>query len=175
MNVIIINYGNTSANNISKILTQLNVLHILQDPYTIPTYDVLNKVTHIILSGGPKHVYDDEHELPLWVIEMNIPVLAICYGMQLVAHHFGGTIVRNDIEKGIVNVIELSNQVINPRWMNRYDQVIQLPSQFTITAITESKHIAAYTDYIKWFCYQYHPEVEIIDINLFINFLNYNI
>lgn len=173
--VIIINYGTTSANNISKVLNQLNVLHTLQDPHTIPSYHMLNKITHIILSGGPKHVYDNEHELPLWVIEMKIPVLAICYGMQLVAHHFGGTIVRNDIEKGIVNVIELSNN-IKPRWMNRYDQVMILPSQFTITEITETNHIAAFTDYIKWFCYQYHPEVEHhIDINLFIKFLNYHI
>ena len=171
--VIIINYGDTSSNNISKILHQLNISHIKCDPDIMPSYTQLSKLTHIILSGGPRHVYDEEDQLPLWVIEMNIPVLAICYGMQLVAHHFGGKVVRHIKEKGIVHVIEIiGNKVVDtPRWMNKYDKVLSIPEQFTITGISESNEISSFTDYKKWFCYQYHPEVELIDLTIFTSFL----
>jgi len=43
--------------------------------------------THVILTGGPKHVYDEDHyKIPPWVINSNVPVLGICYQIQFVAH-----------------------------------------------------------------------------------------
>lgn len=175
--VIVINYGNTSSCKISNILNQLNINHLLYDPGVMPTYQELNKLTHIILSGGPKHVYDNQDQLPDWVIEINRPVLAICYGMQLVAHHFGGKVIRNKKEKGIVYVTEIINGKIisKPRWMNRYDNVIIVPPQFTIIGITNNNDIAVFTDYKKWYCFQYHPEVSFynyIDKTIFYNFFN---
>ena len=180
--VILVAYGKTSSDKISKVLDQLNINYIITDPDFLPSYNDLNKLTHIILSGGPKHVYDNEifyNKLPQWVIDINVPVLSICYGFQLVAYHFGGTVIKMDTkEEGLVEVTEIiNNQLIdNMRWMNRHDQVLILPPQFTITGITYHNHIAAFTDYNKWFCYQYHPEADIpdygIDINIFTRFFN---
>ena len=176
--IIIVNYGKTSASNIGKVLNELNVPYMITDPTVIPSYTQLNKMTHIILSGGPKHVYEEDEQLPQWIIDIDVPVLAICYGMQLVAYHFGGKVVRAKKEKGLVNVTEIiSNKLDKPfltdhlKWMNRYDQVVIVPSQFTITGLTEHD-IACFTDFKKWYCYQYHPEVNCdgIDYDFFINF-----
>jgi GMP synthase (glutamine-hydrolysing) len=127
-------------------------------PEEKPTF----KPTHIILSGGPKHVYDQNHySMPQWVLDSDCPVLGICYGMQLIAKTFGGNVIRMpEKEEGPVEVTEIINGVQSGhiRWMNRYDRVISVPGNFDITGVTDRDHIASFTDHRKWWAVQYHPE-----------------
>ena len=74
--VCIIEYGTTKK--IEKILKELNIEYFTINPYDNPKI----KPTHIILSGGPDHVYEINHRpLPKWVIDIDSKVLGICYGM----------------------------------------------------------------------------------------------
>lgn len=161
MFVLIINYGQESVTKISNVLTVLQVSHLILDYNILPN----QPFTHIILSGGPKHVYEADHyPLADWIIYCKQPVLAICYGMQLVAHTFGGTVIRmKELEYGLVLV---NNKL---RCMNRYDQVIDSP--FEVTEWTNKGHIAAFTDHEKFWAVQYHPEsYKYRDYSIFINF-----
>jgi len=164
VNVVVVAFGMKSTNKIARILNILNVRYRVICPGNIPTYEY----THIILSGGPKHVYEsDYYRMPEWVKESSKPVLGICYGMQLIAHEFGGTVIRmKEKEEGAVDVTEIikSNdynipiQETQARWMNRYDRVVFVPNIFDITGVTDKNHIASFTDHKKWWAVQYHPE-----------------
>lgn len=156
--VALISFGKTSTERLSWALNKLGIDHRIVLPHESPSFTP----THIILSGGPKHVYDtDSYIMPKWILNSDIPVLGICYGMQLIAYTFGGMVIKmSEKEEGSVEVTEIinRNQVINNRWMNRYDQVIAIPNNFTITGVTSKNHISSFTDYKKWWAVQYHPE-----------------
>lgn len=160
--VAIVSFGGVSTQSISCALYRLGFEYKIVLPYEVPTF----QPTHVILSGGDKHVYDiDHYPMPEWVINCNCPVLGICYGMQLIAHTFGGNVVRMDKkEKGPVNVTEFmmrSNvirQDTDVRWMNRNDRVVKVPEGFDIIAVTDHDHIAGITDHNRWWGVQYHPE-----------------
>jgi len=170
--VALITFGEVSSAGISRVLTRLGVEYRIVLPNETPNF----KPTHIILSGGPKHVYDLNYSsLPQWILDIKCPVLGICYGMQLIAKTFGGTITRmKEKEEGPVNVTEFIDnvQLTHIRWMNRYDQVTSIPNMFSITGVTDKNHIAAFTDYNKWWAIQYHPESsKYLDISVFKRFL----
>jgi GMP synthase (glutamine-hydrolysing) len=170
--VAVVDYGITK--NLKIVLSSLNVPFFIIEPNDIPNY----LPTHIILSGSPDHVYDDKHRnLPNWVINSNIPVLGICYGMQIIAHTFGGFVGKlEEKENGIYNVIEYMNGewIKNNRWFNRFDNVYICPENFNIIGYNDKNLIVAITDNIKYWCVQYHPEnPNAIDYDLFISFLNY--
>ena len=156
--VALIVFGNDSSKLIGRLLKRLKIEYMLLFPHEKPKI----LPTHIILSGGPGHVYDSNHlSIPEWILECNIPVLGICYGMQLIAHTFGGVVIKmNEKEEGLIDVTEIidNHQITNARWMNRYDQVLYLPNKFTITGVTNKNHIASFTDFKRWWAIQYHPE-----------------
>ena len=172
--VALVAFGSKSCGKISRALNRLNVSYKIVFPYEIPTF----QPTHIILSGGPKHVYEiDHYPMPQWVLDSNKPVLGICYGMQLIAKTFGGTVIRmNEKEEGPVCVTEIINghQMMNTRWMNRYDQVVSIPRIFNITGVTDKNHIASFTNNIRWWAVQYHPEAfKHGDLTVFKRFLQH--
>ena len=174
--VVIVAFGKISAEKIAKVLYSLQVNYKIISPEEIPKF----YFSHIILSGGPKHVYKSNHyPLPSWVLNTKCRVLGICYGMQLVAHTFGGVVSKmKEKERGCISVTEIINtnnkieQVTNFRWMNRKDHVIYLPEIFDIIGVTSTSDIATFTDYKKWYCVQYHPESDPCNnISLFRTFL----
>lgn len=170
--VALVVFGNESSKRIGRVLQRLKINYGVVLPNEVPAFTP----THIILSGGPGHVYEPNHyPMPEWILRSNIPVLGICYGMQLIAHTFGGNVVKmKEKEEGPVDVTEIidNHQIINIRWMNRYDQVVWLPNMFTITGVTSKNHIACFTDYKRWWAVQYHPEsVKHGDLNVIRNFL----
>ena len=173
--VCIIEYGTTKK--IEKILNELNIEYFTINPYDNPKI----KPTHIILSGGPDHVYEINHRpLPKWVIDIDSKVLGICYGMQLIAHTFGGIVSRmKEKEEGLYNVYEYipkldnDNTKIIKRWFNRFDNVYKVPDNFTILGYSEKNFIISITDNIKYWGVQYHPEInKAKDITLFTHFLS---
>lgn len=171
--IAIISFGDTSTKRLCDILAYYSI-----DFFVLRHHDIPMMVpSHIILSGGPKHVYEDDHyPLPFWVIQSNIPVLGICYGMQLIAQTFGGKVVKMDEQEiGLTPVTELIDGyfVTNYRWMYRYDNVVILPNKFTITGITHGGNIASFTDSVKWWAVQYHPESpHALDVSIILNFIS---
>jgi GMP synthase (glutamine-hydrolysing) len=126
----------------------------------------------IILSGGPKSVYDESAPaVEEALFDMGVPVLGICYGMQLLARHFGGEVVpagkreygHADLEgKGkpgpLFDGFFIDNK--SPVWMSHGDHVEKIPEGFEIVSQTDNAPVAAIQDAgRKLYGVQFHPEV----------------
>lgn len=123
----------------------------------------------IILSGGPDSVYDeDSPQCDPEIFNLGIPILGVCYGMQLMAKQLGGKVERAD--RGEYGKAEL--QIDDPTdlltnvdtgttmWMSHGDSVIDLPTGFEILAHTANTPCAAIADHHrKLYGVQFHPEV----------------
>ena len=122
----------------------------------------------IILSGGPASVYAKEaYFCDDGVFSLGVPVLGICYGMQLIAHKFGGEVVpAKEKEYGKARILikkecgllkDVPSSVV---WMSHSDKVTQIPSGFEIYATSENSEFCIFGDDTrKIYALQFHPEV----------------
>ncbi|MFH1452906.1 MAG: glutamine-hydrolyzing GMP synthase [Armatimonadota bacterium] len=127
------------------------------------------KPTAIILSGGPASVYDkNAPKLDPDIYGLNIPVLGICYGMQLITHQLGGIVFKSgkrEYGANTFNVTEKDSlfkgiQGKNTCWMSHQDEVKKVPEGFKILAESSYGKIAAIANKKrKIFGVQFHPEV----------------
>ncbi|WP_077296660.1 glutamine-hydrolyzing GMP synthase [Virgibacillus pantothenticus] len=125
--------------------------------------------TGIILSGGPHSVYDENSfRCDPEIFDLGIPVLGICYGMQLMALHYGGKVEKaknREYGKAEIHVNEspiLFKETPNTQtvWMSHGDKVVEVPEQFQINATSSSTPIAAMSHPEKGlYGVQFHPEV----------------
>jgi GMP synthase (glutamine-hydrolysing) len=134
-------------------------------------YDSIpSNVSGIILSGGPRSVGEEEAPvLPLCLAITALPVLGICYGMQLLASRFSGQVASGTPEYGSTGVnIELQSELFQglPNsfkvWMSHGDSVIDPGSLFRTTAFTDRGVIASIEgvgSHSNYFGVQFHPEV----------------
>ncbi len=122
----------------------------------------------IIFSGGPSSVYDSNAPIPeTEVFNMNIPILGICYGHQLIVNNFGGKIKRVNKEYGssllsIDNDQDLLSGIGESirAWMSHGDEAEEVPSGFEIIGHTQSAKAAAIAAKDKAvYGIQFHPEV----------------
>ena len=92
--IIVLDFGSQFSMLIARRVRELNTYCELL-PFDAPAERIAGlDVRGIILSGGPNSVYDDDAPLaPQWVFQSGLPVLGICYGMQLMAHQLGGKVV----------------------------------------------------------------------------------
>ena len=123
----------------------------------------------IILSGGPSSVYDDNapHCDPqIW--QLGIPILGVCYGMQLMVKHLGGEVVRADrgeYGKASLLIDDPTDLLTNVEdrttmWMSHGDSCTTLPSGFDVLAHTENTACAVIAHHEKkLYGVQFHPEV----------------
>lgn len=123
----------------------------------------------IVLSGGPSSVYEKNAPFPdLEIFNLGIPLLGICYGMQLMAHLLGGQVSKAvkreygraeliiDDAKDIFSGIPIKTNV----WMSHGDKIEKLPQNFSIIGHTNNSPIAAMAYRNKGFyALQFHPEV----------------
>ncbi|TKJ29766.1 MAG: GMP synthase (glutamine-hydrolyzing) [Chloroflexi bacterium B3_Chlor] len=123
-----------------------------------------------ILSGGPASVYERRApSLPRYVLESGLPVLGICYGMQLLAQELGGVVARTDKkEYGLaeLQIGDLSSPLFaslpfsQSVWMSHGDRIERLPPGFKALAYTVNSPLAAMGDEErKLYGLQFHPEV----------------
>ena len=126
----------------------------------------------IILSGGPSSVmWDDSPRAPQHFFEAGLPILAICYGQQTMAHQLGGTVAPSDSRefgRAFIEVIDdsaLFNGLwsvgdTHQVWMSHGDRVEALPEGFKIVARSEGAPFAIATDEARrFYSMMFHPEV----------------
>lgn len=124
----------------------------------------------IIISGGPASVYEPgSPDVDPEIFSQGIPVLGICYGLQLMAHHIpGGEVIQGT--KGEYGMAQLkvtahdrlfeNFQAVSQVWMSHRDRVGKVPEDFVVTAETSTCAIAAMAnDWRKLYGIQFHPEV----------------
>lgn len=123
----------------------------------------------IVLSGGPSSVYDKEAPMPdVRIFDLGIPILGICYGMQLMAYCLGGRVSRakrREFGKAILRISEhiklfkdISNEIVV--WMSHGDRIERMPPNFKKVAFTENSPIAVMANIRKdFYALQFHPEV----------------
>ena len=122
----------------------------------------------IILSGGPASVYEESApQAPAWVFDAGVPVLGICYGMQLIAHQLGGAVAQSTEREYGFSVIHRNDQSVLfdgledeiPVWMSHGDRIDTLPPGFRSLAFSENSPIAAMGNDAGVYGIQFHPEV----------------
>lgn len=122
----------------------------------------------LILSGGPQSVFEDQEDYQLFFADPKLPILGICYGMQLLSQHFGGK-----VEKGVLGEYGDSEIIFNdvlpafswPKkmsvWMSHSDHVVKLPAGFKAVAHSHNQLLAAMVhERLPILALQFHPEVE---------------
>ena len=122
-----------------------------------------------ILSGGPSSVYDKDAPLaPAYVYESHLPVLGICYGMQVLSKQLGGVVAAGtEKEYGHSNlqISEMDSPLLadipasSPVWMSHGDRIEGMPPGFKALAYTENSPVAVMGNDKGIFGLQFHPEV----------------
>src|SRR5262245_59649073 len=122
----------------------------------------------IILSGGPSSVYEDgAPHCSSQVIDLGVPVLGICYGLQLIRHSLGGKVEssnRREYGSAQINLVCASKLLAGlphefPVWMSHGDHVTVAPPGFQVTAVTENA-LGAFENVERGiYGLQFHPEV----------------
>jgi GMP synthase (glutamine-hydrolysing) len=166
--VVVLDYGSQYSQLITRRVRELGVYSELV-PHDA-TWDELSHLDPegVILSGGPASVYaEGAPQLPGWVLERELPVLGICYGMQLLAHALGGKVDPADHrEYGPATIgVEGEHPLFAglPErldvWMSHGDHITKLPEGFRVLAKSPNSPIAAMgTD--RYAGIQFHPEVQ---------------
>ncbi|WP_185855638.1 glutamine-hydrolyzing GMP synthase [Blattabacterium cuenoti] len=168
--IIVLDFGSQYSYMIAKRIREIGVYSLLL-PHNIFINDIIEKNPKgIILSGGPFSVYKNNAPLiSKKILELNIPILGICYGMQLISYIFGGKIKKSNYKEYGKSylVTDKKNFLFKnvPKksvvWMSHYDEVKNNPKELESIAHTNSCKIAAYKHKEKdIYAVQFHPEVK---------------
>jgi GMP synthase (glutamine-hydrolysing) len=166
---LILDFGSQYTQLIAKRTRLLNIYsEIIPYNTSFEKIEEMNPKT-IILSGSPYSVTNENAPIPdKRIFEMNIPILGICYGMQLITKLFGGKVSKSDKkEYGFAQItIEDHNSIfsglseIEDVWMSHGDAVEKLPTQFHRIAFSDNSPYAAIVNQDNSiFALQFHPEV----------------
>jgi GMP synthase (glutamine-hydrolysing) len=166
--IVVLDFGSQYSHLICRRIREFSVYAELV-PYDI-SYEELQKLnpTGIIFSGGPSSVYSSDAPMPEnKIFDMNLPLLGICYGHQLIVNKFGGKVKRANKEYGSsLLTIDSDKDLLNGvgesvrAWMSHGDEAEQIPEGFKVIGHTKSAKAAAIA-YEEKSIYgiQFHPEV----------------
>jgi GMP synthase (glutamine-hydrolysing) len=167
--VLVVDFGAQYAQLIARRVRELNVYSEIV-PHRITAAEVAAKApSAIILSGGPKSVHvEGAPALDPAIYDLGVPILGICYGVQLIAQQLGGTVGRGMRgEYGRAKLTRSGASVLldgTPNdqdvWMSHFDAVTEVPAGFTATASTPDAPVAAMEcTERRIYGVQWHPEV----------------
>ncbi len=167
--IVVLDFGSQYSMLIARRIREQNV-YCEMVPWNTPW----EKIAHLrpkgfILSGGPASVYEPgAPAAPSYVFEAGVPVLGICYGMQLLAHQLGGRVAPSDRREFGHAVLHRAGEdgalfeglpAALPVWMSHGDRIAELPPGFTALAHSENSPIAAMGNDAGMLGIQFHPEV----------------
>jgi GMP synthase (glutamine-hydrolysing) len=170
--ILILDFGSQYTQLIARRVREAHVYCELH-PFDMEFAEIRSfNPTGIILSGGPKSVYEDgAPDVAEELFELGVPVLGICYGMQLMSRHFGGEVVpAGKREFGHVEIFSCGEpgplfdsfflEGKSPVWMSHGDHVKKVPSGFQIVASSANAPVCAIQDVSRsLYGIQFHPEV----------------
>jgi GMP synthase (glutamine-hydrolysing) len=167
--IILIDFGSQYCLLIARRVRESNVYCEIV-PHDTPWERVsLLNPKGVILSGGPASVYESGAPMaPAWVYDKKLPVLGICYGMQLVAHQLGGKVTpgtRQEYGHALLHLRDSESLLFAGLeshlsvWMSHGDRIEVLPPGFSSLAYTENSPVAVMGNGGGVFGLQFHPEV----------------
>jgi GMP synthase (glutamine-hydrolysing) len=167
--VVVIDYGGQYSQLIARRVRECGVFSELV-PHHVPLAEIAaRRPCGIILSGGPASVYaPGAPRLERGLLEMGVPVLGICYGMQLLVHELGGRVEQAEVGEFGRSDLTVSEPGVllrdTPReqtcWMSHRDTVFQAPPGFTALASSTASPVAAVESVERGvYGIQFHPEV----------------
>lgn len=175
--ILVLDFGSQVTQLIARRVREAGVFcEILPcdvDPQRIQAYGA----SGIILSGSHQSAYEESTDkAPMIVFDLGVPVLGICYGMQIMAQQLGGKVEPGKVREfghaqvrahghtalltGLQDHINEQGHSLLDVWMSHGDKVTELPPQFTVMASTPSCPIAGMADEERrFYAVQFHPEV----------------
>jgi len=166
--IVILDFGAQYTQLIARRIREQNVFSVVL-PCTASLDEVKSYApAGIVLSGAPWSVYDkDAPPADARILELGLPVLGICYGLQFMVHTLGGKVRPADKrEYGPAEVDVVCDSMLFkglPKkllvWMSHGDEALELPSGFELTAKTAHAGAGIQNVEKKWFAVQFHPEV----------------
>jgi len=167
--VVVLDFGSQFTQLIARRVRENRIYSEIL-PFDTPIEEIrkLNPKA-LILSGGPSSVYDDEAPIAsLEIIEMDIPILGICYGMQLIGYYFGANIkAASKREYGRAELTVVGDDPLfegfngkSTVWMSHADKLEELPQGFKVLGYSDNSEFAAIRHIDKnIYGLQFHPEV----------------
>jgi GMP synthase (glutamine-hydrolysing) len=169
--ILILDYGSQFTQLIARRIRERQVYCEIQPPTLSLAEIEAWKPAGIILSGGPASVLDAASpQMDPGLVDLGVPVLGICYGLQLLAHHLGGVVEQADdreygrallkLEHDDPLLAELPGGAERTVWMSHGDRVPRLPDGFRVLGSSENSPFAVVRHAERpIFGLQFHPEV----------------
>ena len=166
--LVILDYGSQYTQLIARRARELGVFSVIL-PYSATAREIIaHQPKGIVLSGGPNSVYDkDAPGLDEAILGLDLPILGICYGLQLIARALGGTVAPSDAReygKATVSLQHGSKLLLTDYdqstvWMSHGDHVAVPPDGFHTTAVSGNIICGIEDPELGIFGLQFHPEV----------------
>jgi len=168
--LLIVDFGSQTTQLIRRRLKEIGVTSEIINPEDALSEISSKKPKGIILSGGPSSVYEDgAPTIDSKVFQQNIPILGICYGLQIIALLLKGEVIggRKEYGPAKIKIKNFEGKLTKglPEeftvWMSHGDEVKKMPEAFEIVGLTESvPYTFVENDAQKLYGVQFHPEVE---------------
>jgi GMP synthase (glutamine-hydrolysing) len=167
--IVILDFGSQYTQLIARRVREQNVYSaVLPCTAKIEEIRALNPVG-LVLSGGPCSVYDsDAPPADPEILNLGLPVLGICYGLQFIAHHLGGRVrsaLKREYGHAEVDLVDMANPLFAELpasmhvWMSHGDEALDLPPGFHLTAKTANAVAGMANPERRIWAVQFHPEV----------------
>ena len=169
--IIVIDFGSQVTKLIGRNIRELGVYSEIITPKEFLKIKEFKLIKGIIFSGGPSSVNSKNHQtISKKIFDKNIPILGICYGLQLIAKLFGGKIKSSKSRREFGRALLIKKKISlltknffkknTTVWMSHEDAVVELPKSFQTVASTKSSKLTIIENtQKKIYGVQFHPEV----------------